>query len=139
MVADDKVLFGTHANQNTALSPAAQQAIKVCRETLLTRLPKSFAFFDGLDDALFDLADKAESNQKQEEYFTAMRQIRLVQGDIKKKFTQNIVNDFDAFWKKPAAKSYPHLKTTNNDTSLDISESELSLLQNADLEEEIAI
>ncbi len=139
MVADDKVLFGTCANQNTALSPAAQQAIKVCRETLLTRLPKSFAFFDGLDDALFDLADKAESNQKQEEYFTAMRQIRLVQGDIKKKFTQNIVNDFDAFWKKPAAKSYPHLKTTNNDTSLDISESELSLLQNADLEEEIAI
>jgi hypothetical protein len=140
MVADDKViLFGTHANQNTALSSAAQQAIKVCRETLLTRLPKSFAFFDGLDDALFDLADKAESNQKQEEYFTAMRQIRLVQGDIKKKFTQNIVNDFDAFWKKPAAKSYPHLKTTNNDTSLDISESELSLLQNAELEEEIAI
>jgi hypothetical protein len=139
MVADDKIiLFGQHANQNAALSSAAQQAIKVCRETLSTGLPKSFAFFDGLDDALFDLADKAESNQKQEEYFTAMRQIRLVQADIKKKFTQKIVNDFDNFWKKPSAKSFPRLET-NNEKSLDIDESELSLLQNADLEEDIAI
>ena len=139
MVADDKViLFGQHTNQHTALSSAAQQAIKACRETISAGLPKSFAFFDGLDDALFDLADKAESNQKQEEYFTAMRQIRLVQGDIKKKFTQKIVTDFDNFWKKPSAKSFPRLET-NNDKSLDIEESELSLLQNADLEEDIAI
>jgi hypothetical protein len=139
MVADDKVIiFGQHKNQNAALSSAAQQAIKACRETLLTGLPKSFAFFDGLDDALFDLADKAESNQKQEEYFTAMRQIRLVQNDIKKKFTQSIVNDFDNFWKKPTAKRYPRLET-NNDKNLDINETELSLLQNADLEEDIAI
>lgn len=139
MVADDKViLFGPQANQNVALSSATQQAIKVCRETISINLPKSFAFFDGLDDALFDLADKADNNQKQEEYFTAMRQIRLVQGDIKKKFTQKIVNDFDSFWKKPTAKNYPRLEA-NNDTGLEIGETELSLLQNADLEEEIAI
>ncbi|MFT7235401.1 MAG: hypothetical protein ACI9QV_000978 [Methylophagaceae bacterium] len=139
MVADDKViLFGPHANHNATLSSSAQKAIKDCRETLSTILPKSFAFFDGLDDALFDLADKAESNQKQEEYFTAMRQIRLVQGDIKKKFTQNIVTDFDNFWKKPTAKNYPRLET-NKDRSLEINDTELCLLQNADLEEEIAI
>lgn len=143
MVADDKVIhFGPQANINSALSQSAQQAIKSCRETILTGLPKSFAFFDTLDDTLFDLADKAESNQKQEEYFTAMRQIRLVQADIKKQFTQKIVNDFDTFWKKPSSKSYPRLETnneTNNETNLEIDEDELSLLQNADLEEDIAI
>jgi len=132
------ILFGPHASQNVALSAASQQAIKACRETILTGLPKSFAFFDGLDDTLFDLADRAETNQRQEEYFTAMRQIRLVQSDIKKEFTKKILNDFDAFWKKPTAKNYPHLKTQNK-PSVKISESELSLLQNADLEEEIAI
>lgn len=140
MAADDKiVLFGDqHANQKLSLSEASQQAIKDCRETILTGLPKSFAFFDSLDDALFALADKAETNQKQEEYFTAMRQIRLVQADIKKKFTSKILHDFDSFWKKPSTKSYPHLKT-KNESEADISKNELSLLQNADLEEEIAI
>lgn len=35
MVADDIViLFGQHTNQHTALSSAAQQAIKACRETI---------------------------------------------------------------------------------------------------------
>lgn len=140
MAADDNVvLFGDqHANQKISLSAASQQAIKDCRQTILTGLPKSFAFFDSLDDALFDLADKAETNQKQEEYFTAMRQIRLVQSDIKKNFTSKILHDFDTFWKKPSTKSYPHLKT-KNEPETDISKIELSLLQNSDLEEEIAI
>lgn len=139
MVSDDKIItFGPHANNNIALSSAAQTAVKACRETLLSSLPKSFAFFDSLDDTLFDLADKAESNTKQEEYFTAMRQIRLVQADIKKQFTQKIVADFDAFWSKPATNNYPRLET-NNDSSLDHTSSELSLQQNEDLEEDIAI
>jgi hypothetical protein len=140
MAADDKiVLFGDqHANQKISLSAASQQAIRDCRDIISTGLPKSFAFFDNLDDALFDLADRAETNQKREEYFTAMRQIRIVQADIKKKFTSKILHDFDTFWKKPSTKNYPHLKT-NNEPETAINESELSLLENSDLEEEIAI
>ena len=96
MVADDIViLFGQHTNQHTALSSAAQQAIKACRETISAWLAKSFAFSMLLRMYSTDLADKAESNQKQEEYFTAMRQILLIQCDIKKKFTQKIVTDFE--------------------------------------------
>jgi len=119
MVADDKViLFGQHTNQHAALSSAAQQAIKACRETISAGIAKSFAFSMLLRMYSTDLADKAESNQKQEEYFTAMRQIRLVQGDIKKKFTQKIVTDFDNFWKKPSAKNFPRLETVRRQNLL---------------------
>jgi len=34
-------------------------------------------FFDGADDALFNMADRAGSNQEQTAYFDAMRELRM--------------------------------------------------------------
>jgi uncharacterized protein DUF1631 len=136
MVANDNIISfgGSHKDYSPTLNSAHQSAVKECRLLIVNSLPKCFGFFDSLDDTLFDHADKADSNQKQEEFFIAMRQLRVVQGDIKKQFAQLILDDFDAFWSSTHIKqAHPELETTSE------TDSELSLLQNADLEEDIAI
>ena len=104
-----------------------KEIIASCRTILTAALPKCFVFLDNLDDTLFKLADQAKNNREQSEYFAAMRQFRVKQSDLKSDFTQLVLNDFDAFFSNPLASnaSHPHL--------------ELSLLQNDDLEEDIAI
>ncbi|RKZ81130.1 MAG: hypothetical protein DRQ35_00865 [Gammaproteobacteria bacterium] len=136
MVANDNIIsFGSsHKEHMPKLNSAHQSAVKECRLLVVNSLPKCFSFFDSLDDTLFDHADKADSNKKQDEFFVAMRQLRVVQGDIKKQFSQLILDDFDALWSSTHTKhAHPKLESTSE------TDSELSLLQNADLEEDIAI
>ena len=136
MVANDNIISfgGSHKDHTPTLNSAYQSAVKECRLLVVNSLPKCFRFFDSLDDTLFDHADKADSNKKQEEFFVAMRQLRIVQGDIKKQFSQLILDDFDVLWSSAHTKQ-AHQKLE----SISEPDSELSLLQNADLEEDIAI
>lgn len=77
-----------------AASPGAQPSlarlpapIQRVREKAAAMLQQGLkALFDGADDALFDLADKATSNQDQNIYFEAMREVRLKRRDIEKNF-----------------------------------------------------
>ncbi|MDE3141563.1 MAG: DUF1631 family protein, partial [Pseudomonadota bacterium] len=46
--------------------------------------------FDNLDDALFDLAEKAASNALQVEYFDGMRELRKKRGLIERMFIDDI-------------------------------------------------
>ena len=87
-----------------------------------------------LDDILFKLADKAESNQDQEEYFVAMRQFRVNQNKLKKEFTKLVLADFDAFCSQAPSKGQKNNKSTDSASIL-----ELSILDNEALEEDIAV
>lgn len=135
MVANDNIVsFGSpHETTSQILSGVNPQIVKECRLIITSTLPKCFIFFDSLDDTLFKLADNADST-KQEEYFLAMRHLRVVQANIKKNFTQLIVDDFDKFWATTPTKQ-PHLRLE----AITASESNLTLLQNDELEEDIAI
>ncbi len=136
MVANDNIIsFGSSIKDHTPTHTTTHQtAIKECRRLIINSLPKCFVFFNSIDDTLFHHADKAESSEKQEELFIAMRQLRLVQGDIKKQFTQLIIDDFDTFWSSLHTKqTFPKLETASNTFS------KLSLLENDELEEDIAI
>ena len=44
--------------------------------------------FDNADDALFEMADRAGSNQEQSLYFEAMRDLRLRRKSIERSFLQ---------------------------------------------------
>jgi hypothetical protein len=80
----------TAADANTTL-------IGSCRRKALELLPESLTvMFDKADDALFDIADKAESNQEQHLYFDAMREVRLRRGQIERDFKKNFVVGFQA-------------------------------------------
>ncbi len=136
MATNNILSFGSPSDQMKSNTLSIKsKALKSCRPIIANSLPNCFVFLNGLDDILFKLADKAESNQQQEEYFVAMRQFRVNQENLKKEFTKLILADFDAFCS-------PSASIQNTRTEKDSSSSpslELSILDNETLEEDIAV
>jgi hypothetical protein len=88
-------------------------------------------FFDQADDALFELADKASTNQDQTAYFDAMRELRLRRKNMTVSVLQYVSSAFNEIGKfKPAGGS----------GSLDeVDQDSLSLLDHSQLEQQVAI
>lgn len=133
MLANNNIVsFGTpHAKDVEELSPQNKKVIASCRVILTNCLPKCFVFLGDLDDALFNLAEQENKNIEQSEHFNIMRKLRRQQSDLENKFTQLVLNDFDDFF-----------SASINDGSSNTSAKrgrKLSILNNEDLEEEIAI
>lgn len=116
------------------LSVKHKVLIDACRGILAEQLPSLFDFFGPLDDSLFKLAEQSRNNQQQEDYFIAMRQFRVQQEHVKQQFIKLVITDFDNFWTPSRNKPRNHVKQQEPS---DVSE--LSLMQNDTLEEEIAI
>lgn len=136
MATNNIISFGS-ANEPTTSEKSSfnSKALKSCRPIIANSLPNCFVFLNNLDDILFKLADKAESNQEQEEFFIAMRQFRINQEKLKKDFTQLVLDDFDAFCSpSSSAKSKRSSKEPLASATL-----ELSILDNESLEEDIAV
>ena len=55
------------------------------------------ALFDSVDDALFDLAEKAENNSVQTKYFDGMREVRKKRQLVERLFQENLTRDFAQF------------------------------------------
>jgi len=84
---------------------------------------------DNVDDALFELSDKVDNDKERNLYFDAMREVRLKREAIKREFDDEMQ---DCFGRAFRAKS----KSTADD---DEDETELTLLEYDDLEDNIAI
>lgn len=82
--------------------------------------------FDGADDMLFQLAENADSNEDQNQYFEAMRLLRVERSNITQSFAANLNN---------------YLKPRNTDTSSsnEFHEDELSLVDQDEMEEMVAV
>ncbi|MEJ2345401.1 MAG: DUF1631 domain-containing protein [Gammaproteobacteria bacterium] len=88
---------------------------------------------DKADDALFDLANRADSNAAQQLYFDAMRDIRLKRGSIEHGMAENTRRFFDDFAAgQPLAREW-----SADDEALDADG--LALVEVDDMEELIAI
>lgn len=88
------------------------------------------SMFDGIDDSFFELANGARSNNEQNRFFEAMREIRIQRKGIENHFQIALAN----FFKTP-----PRLKQTATQDSLeDINAETLSLVQEDALEEDVA-
>ncbi|HWV15835.1 MAG TPA: DUF1631 domain-containing protein [Cellvibrio sp.] len=89
--------------------------------------------FDQVDDAMFELADKATSNQDQNIYFDSMREVRLGRKAMEASFFRSIDISF--------AQLLDHGAYHNevNEPEREFSLDDLSLVKNDDLEEIVAI
>ncbi len=88
--------------------------------------------FDNADDALFELADRARSNTEQNIFFESMREVRLKRRSIESQFAQLMPAIFE--------QAYMGEKPADAPVKLEqVSEAGLSLVQNDDLEEQVAI
>lgn len=88
--------------------------------------------FEHVDDAFFDLADRAESNAEQADYFDAMRMIRLERKVIEQKFSTSITQAFHHLGNV----SYEGVSASVSETP---DAADLEVLENEELEEAIAI
>lgn len=87
---------------------------------------------DNVDDTLFDLAEKAESNASQTEYFDGMRETRKKRPRIERMFVERVTRGFADFAAGRPART--------NETQRAFSASgELSLVDDRELEESLAV
>ncbi|WHZ19202.1 MAG: Thymidine phosphorylase [Rhodanobacteraceae bacterium] len=90
------------------------------------------ALLDNVDDTLFDLAEKAESNASQTEYFDGMRETRKRRPRIERLFGERVAHGFSDF----AAGRQPRASDAQRAFS---ASGELSLVDDRELEESLAV
>lgn len=127
------VHLNTVASEQTNATFAARLPVALVqlRDKAALQLKQALqALFDNADDTLFEMADRATSNGEQNAFFEAMRDLRLKRKNVEREFLQAI---FDAF---ATLNQYSVGKAATLDS---VSFDSLSLVQNDELEETVAI
>ena len=108
------------------------ELIKSVRGTALKRIQGLVAtLFENIDDALFDLAEKAENNAVQTQYFDCMREVRKKRQLVERMFQEQLSKIFNDF----AAGKLQPVKAEGGSHS----GGDLSLVEDTELEESLAI
>jgi len=108
------------------------ELLKSVRGTALKRVQGLVAtLFENIDDALFDLAEKAENNALQTLYFDGMREVRKKRQLVERMFQEQLGKTFNDF---AAGKLQPARAEAVGSGSGD-----LSLVEDTELEESLAI
>lgn len=110
--------------------PAPVHSVHEKGKFLVLGLIKSF--FDRADDSLFELADKAQSNQEQNLYFDSMREVRVQRRGFEKHFSESIDQAF-------ANLTSANPVVNDEDTGRNFNSDALSLVGNDELEEMVAL
>ena len=106
---------------------------KVVDQDLIALVNK---MFENVDDFLFDLAEKCDTNQKQALYFDAMRVIRLRREKIEKSYRHRIDASFNQALTLPMSDKKSSSSTSGTAFSDELS---LDLIDQEELEESLAI
>lgn len=110
---------------NITLPQLVVSAQRTAKHQLRQLLP---TFFSSIDDSLFDMADKAESDQQQTLYFDAMREVRLRKDAMQKAYFDTLTVAFQHSLSQ-------HQSASKTASSLD----KAGLMEDEQLEESLAI
>ena len=136
MPGDTKVVYldtDSKQKRQTALArlPAPVHAVHEKAKLLLAKALKGY--FDRLDDALFEMADRAHNNEEQNLYFDSMREVRVQRRGLETRFAAAIDQAF-AVLVNPALAS-PSEDPNGGSLKADA----LTLIHEDELEEVVAI
>ncbi len=130
MVTSDNIVQFAKAGRG---EPGVRETVAGCRSVAERALPTlTNGLFDKLDDTLYELADKSESNQLQTVYFKAMRIVRKRRRGIHERFVAAVLADFDRFWRDGPRSLLPDVERVGD-------EMDFSLVDNEELEENLAV
>jgi hypothetical protein len=119
------------AGQRVMSDPQATALVADCRNVTAEALRRLMqAMFDKLDDALYELAEKADSNTAQFRYLDAMRGVRKQRTVIETGFLDGAMARYDEFWRGTERRTWQQTAQESG---------ELSLIGEAELEEALAI
>ncbi|HZW51594.1 MAG TPA: DUF1631 family protein, partial [Rudaea sp.] len=106
--------------------------LRAVRATALKRLHGLVAtLFENIDDALFDLAEKAENNAIQTQYFDGMREVRKKRQLFERVYQEQLGRLFNDFANGKLQANRPDPSKAEGDG--------LSLVEDSELEESLAI
>jgi hypothetical protein len=132
--SDNNKIVDLQQRQATALANQDRvgDLLKVVRGTALKRVQGLVAtLFENIDDALFDLAEKAENNAVQTQYFDGMREVRKKRQLVERLFQEQLSKIFNEF---AAGKMQ-----VKGDSPTGGTPGDLSLVDDKELEESLAI
>lgn len=110
---------------------SALQIVGRCRNLATTHLGHLIReMLDNTDDALFKLAEQAEDNRSQGEYFDAMREVRRKRSTMESEYPTQLARLFDSFLRGGAG---------SGSKASAKAELELSLVADDELEENLAL
>ncbi len=134
MSANDNNPKVVDLNQRSAAATLGEkpaEALAQVRAHALKRLTAlATTLFENADDALFDLASKADNNAVQAQYFDGMREVRKKRQQIEARFQEQLARQFVDFLAGRGIATKP--ETVNGEMSL-------SLVENTELEESLAV
>ncbi len=109
------------------------EPLKRVRELAIKELGVMLAsLFDNADDALFELADKANSNADQTLYFDAMREVRIKRETMEALFNQKVAEGFRLLY-------VPDIDGEKRGADESFEAESLSLVHDDELEETVAV
>lgn len=128
-VIDLQLRQGLHASETDRLG----ELLKTARTAALKRVSGLFGtLFENLDDALFDLAEKAENNSVQNHFFDGMREVRKKRQLVDRLFQEQLSTLFNDF-------ASGKLHAVSADLMSNATPTNLALLDDRELEESLAI
>jgi hypothetical protein len=134
MSANDNNPKVVDLNQRSAAATLGEkpaEALAQVRAHALKRLTAlATTLFENADDALFDLASKADNNAVQAQYFDGMREVRKKRQQIEARFQEHLARQFVDFLAGRGIATKPD--SGNGEMSL-------SLVENTELEESLAV
>lgn len=109
----------------------ANELLRACRDQAKQHLRAAVGrMLDKVDDALFELAEKAENNAVQSQYFDAMREVRIKRSEMERIFQSTLIDGFNAAVAPASADSVD---------SRDGDAMELDLVGDDEMEENLAV
>ncbi|WP_370981314.1 DUF1631 domain-containing protein [Agaribacterium sp. ZY112] len=130
---DDKIVAldaDTETQLRSRLSRLPAPVIAV-KDEALRQFAKLFRqYFDKADDRLFELADKAATNEEQNVYFESMRELRLRRVQMEKRFHNTLIQAFAVLTDPNSARQ---------ESFSSIKADALSLVENEDLDTLVAV
>lgn len=118
----------TERQRASAIPPIVNSLRQQARRQLMVLVRE---LLDCTDDALFEMADRSQSNTDHHLYFDSMRQIRLNRSDIEKQFVEHLNQGFQ--------RVFGHAAQTGADSIDEIDVDDVALVHNDDLEISVAI
>lgn len=111
----------------------SKQLLRECRGMASDYLARALTgMMNGVDDALFKLAEKAENNAVQSNYFDAMREVRIKRGTMESECNAEFVRGFNRELSPDTSARSDTLQSMGEELELD-------LVAHEDLEESLAV
>jgi hypothetical protein len=98
---DNIISFGSAApRRNTiTLDVNGRRIVVECRKLVVQTMPKLMSgLFENLDDALYEMANKSDSNTLQNTCFESMRELRKQRIGIDRVFNKELLRVYDRYW-----------------------------------------